>query len=319
MHSKWRYMLIAFGVLLLLLFFGPFLIPVPALEGTVPPVELADDDSRFVDIDGLDVHYKEQGEGEPALLLLHGFAASVYTWREVMGELGRYGRVVAYDRPAFGLTERPVDALQSTVYASDYQPKLVTRLMDTLGLEKVILIGNSAGGTVAMQTALAYPERVEALILVDPAVYTGQGMLAPVRLLLNTPQADHVGPLFVRRIQEWGYHFGRNAWHDPQGFTDEVWQAYTRPLQVENWDRALWQFTRSSGAADLVDRLDELTLPVLVITGDDDRIVPTEQSIRLADELPNAELVVIPECGHVPQEECPLAFMDAVDAFIKKL
>jgi pimeloyl-ACP methyl ester carboxylesterase len=227
--------------------------------------------------------------------------------------------VVAYDRPAFGLTERPVDDRQTAVYSSDYQPLLATRLMDSLGVEKAILIGNSAGGTVAMRTALAYPERVEALILVDPAIYTGQGMPAPVRLLINTPQADHLGPLFARQIQERGYDFGRMAWHDPQGFTDQVWAAYTRPLQVENWDRALWQFTRSSSSSNLVDHLDELTLPVLVITGDDDRIVPTEQSVRLAKELPNADLVVIPNCGHVPQEECPQAFLDAVDAFIKKL
>jgi pimeloyl-ACP methyl ester carboxylesterase len=319
MNRKWRYLLIGLGVFLLILLFGPFLVPVPALEGTVPPTELADTESRFVDVEGLDVHYKEQGEGEPALLLLHGFAASIYTWREVMDELSRYGRVIAYDRPAFGLTERPVDDRQTAVYSSDYQPLLATRLIDSLGVEKAILIGNSAGGTVAMRTALTYPERVEALILVDPAVYTGQGMPAPARLLLNTPQANHIGPLFVRRIQNWGYDFGRMAWHDPQGLTDEVWEAYTRPLQADNWDRALWQYTSSRSSINLVDHLDELTLPVLVITGDDDRIVPTEQSVRLAEELPNAELVVIPNCGHVPQEECPQAFIDAVDAFIKKL
>jgi pimeloyl-ACP methyl ester carboxylesterase len=312
------YLLIGLGALLLILFFGPLLVPVPALEDTVPPIELADADSRFVDIDGLTVHYKEHGAGEPAMLLLHGFAASTFTWREVMEPLGGHGRVVAYDRPAFGLTERPVENLNPNVYAPAYQPDLAVALMDTLGIDRAILVGNSAGGAVAMRTALAYPERVQALILVDPAVYTGQGMPAIGRLLANTPQGDHLGPLIARQIKNWGHDFGRMAWHNSEGFTDEIWQAYTRPLQAENWDRALWYLTAAGAPADLANQLDDLTLPVLVITGDDDRIVPEEQSIRLAGELPNSELVVIPNCGHVPQEECPEAFMAAVDAFLAK-
>jgi pimeloyl-ACP methyl ester carboxylesterase len=68
----------------------------------------------------------------------------------------------------------------------------------------------------------------------------------------------------------------------------------------------------------LIEQLEELDVPVLVITGDDDRIVPTEQSVRLAQELPRAELVVIPNCGHLPQEECPEAFLQAVEAFLAR-
>lgn len=323
MSKKWRLLLVMAGLLLLLLLVGPFLVPVPALEETVPPAALADEDSQFIDADGLSVHYKERGQGEPGLVLLHGFAASVFTWREVLDQLADYGRVVAYDRPAFGLTERPVGDLQPNVYAPDYQPQLVVGLMDKLGMEEAVLVGNSAGGAVAIQTALDHPQRVRALILVDPAVYTSPGAPAPLRPLLNTPQADHLGPLFARQIQDWGYEFGRMAWHDPSGFTDEVWEGYRKPLRADNWDRALWQFTASSGYTGLAERLDRLaalkTLPVLVITGENDRIVPPEDSIRLAGELPNAELVVIPNCGHVPQEECPAEFMAAVDAFLQEL
>lgn len=71
---------------------------------------------------------------------------------------------------------------------------------------------------------------------------------------------------------------------------------------MQDWDRALWAFTSASQASDLPGRLAGLELPVLIITGDDDRVVPTEQSIRLAGELPNADLVVLPACGHVPQK-----------------
>lgn len=81
----------------------------------------------------------------------------------------------------------------------------------------------------------------------------------------------------------------------------------------------MWEFTLASEVSDLPERLDELTLPVLVITGDDDRIVPTEESVRLADELPDAELIVIPNTGHLPQEESPALFLEAVLDFVNRL
>jgi pimeloyl-ACP methyl ester carboxylesterase len=113
-----------------------------------------------------------------------------------------------------------------------------------------------------------------------------------------------------------GENLANMAWHDPSKLTPEVWEGYRKPLRVENWDRALWEFTLASRDLDLADRLNEIGMPVLVVTGDDDRIVPTEESIRLAGELPDAGLAVIPACGHAPQEECPVEFLDAVRGFL---
>lgn len=314
-----RGLLIALGVLLVLLLVGPFLVPVPPLEGTVPPEELADPDSRFVEVNGITVHYKMAGSGRPAFLLLHGFAASTFSWREVMGPMAEWGTVVAFDRPGFGLTERPMPGEWTgrSPYSPEAQADLTVALMDALGIERAVLVGNSAGGTIALLTALTYPERVEALVLVDAAIYVGGGVPGWVRPLLNTPQMRHLGPLFARSIRDWGEDFGRSAWHDPSKLTPEIWEGYTRPLRAENWDRALWEVTRASHPLGLEKRLGEVRVPVLVITGDDDRIVPTEQSIRLAGEIPGAQLVVIPECGHVPQEECPGPFLEAVEAFLQ--
>ena len=98
----------------------------------------------------------------------------------------------------------------------------------------------------------------------------------------------------------------------------ESWQG-DLTTQTAGWDRALWEMTAASAPSGLPDRLKELGLPVLVITGDDDRIVPTEQSIKLAKELPNAQLVVVPACGHVPQEECPQAVLGAIETFLDGL
>ena len=298
---------------------GPFLVPVPPLEGTLPPEALADPDSQFIEINGLTVHVKTLGQGEPVFVLLHGFGASLYSWHAVMEPLSQYGTVIAYDRPAFGLTERPLTWEGQNPYGPEAQVALLIGLLDHFGVQQAILVGNSAGGTVAMQATLAYPERVSALVLVDPAVYGGGGAPAWMRPLLNTPQMRHLGPLFARQIQVRGPELISTAWHNPALLQPEIIEMYKKPLQVENWDKALWELTLASRSSGLAEHLGELTLPVLVITGDDDRIVPTANSIRLADELPNAGLVVIADAGHVPHEEHPAAFMEAVINFLSTL
>ena len=307
-----------FVIVLIVLLVGPFLIPVPPLENTVSAESLAEADSKFIEVNGIRVHYKQFGESEKTFILLHGFGASVFSWREVMEPLSQFGTVIAYDRPAFGLTERPMEWKGENPYSQDAQVELVIGLMDALGVEKATLVGNSAGGTVSMLAALKYPERIESLILVDPAVYAGGGAPAWIRPLLGTPQFDHIGPLFARQLQAQGTEFLKTAWHDPSKITTEIFEGYQKPLQVENWDRALWFLTVSSNESGLADKVKDFNLPILVITGDDDRIVPTEQSLRLADELPNAELAVIVQCGHVPHEECPGEFMQAVQDFLGK-
>lgn len=311
-----RIFLIVLGLLLVGLLIGPFLVPIPPLEGTQPPETLADPDSLFIPINGLKVHVKTQGEGEPVFILLHGFGASLYSWNAVMPALAEYGKVIAFDRPAFGLTERPLRWEGRNPYSPEAQVDLVIGLMDYFGVEKAILVGNSAGGTIAMQTALAHTNRVAALVLVDAAVYTGGGAPPWLRPLFATPQMRRLGPLFARQIQTRGMELLRLAWHDPSRIPAETIALYQKPLKVENWDKALWELTLASRQSDLPSRLPEIQMPSLVLTGDDDRIVPTADSLRLAEELPNARLAVIQNAGHVPHEEKPEEFLQAVEAFL---
>jgi pimeloyl-ACP methyl ester carboxylesterase len=125
--------------------------------------------------------------------------------------------------------------------------------------------------------------------------------------------------LIARQIQTRGPELIRLAWYDPTRIPEETLALYKKPLQAENWDRALWELTLASQESDLAERLNEFTMPVLVITGEADKIVPTEQSVRLAGELPDAQLVVIPQAGHVPHEEQPAAFLEAVKSFAQSL
>jgi pimeloyl-ACP methyl ester carboxylesterase len=298
---------------------GPFLIPVPPLKGTFPPRQLADDDSEFIEINGLDIHVKSMGQGEPVFVLLHGFAASLYSWRAVMEPLSQLGTVIAFDRPGFGLSEHPLTWHGQNPYSQEAQVELVTGLLDHFGVKNAILVGNSAGGTVSMQVALAHPERVSALILVDPAVYIGRRTPGWLHYLFDSPQMRHMGPLLSRQILKHGQDLIKLAWHDPSKLPVDMLEYYQKPFQVENWDKTLWEFTLASRPTGLTECLDEFTLPILVITGDDDRIVPTEDSIRLAGELPNASLEVIFQAGHIPHEEKPKEFIEAVTNFLYKL
>jgi pimeloyl-ACP methyl ester carboxylesterase len=301
-----------------LLLVGPFLVPVPPLSDTLPPEQLADPDSQFVEINGLTVHYKTMGQGEPIFVLLHGFGASLYSWHDVMEPLSLYGTIISFDRPAFGLTERPMTWEAENPYSSQASVDLLLGLLEHFNVQKVILVGNSAGGTVSMQFTLQHPERVKALILVDPAIYDGGGR-SWLRPFYKTPQMNHLGPLIVRSIQNNGIDMIKMAWYDPSKIKPETMTGYTKPLQADNWDRALWYFTAASQVSDLPGRLSEFTLPVLVITGDTDRIVPTANSVRLAGALPNAKLIIIPQAGHVPHEEQPVLFLQAVDEFLKTI
>lgn len=305
-------------VLVALALIVPLVIPIPPLQNTVPEEKLADADSQFIDLNGLRVHYKKMGAGEPAFVLLHGFASSTYSWDNVLSEFGTRGATVAYDRPAFGLTSRPLPGEWKTQnpYSPEANADLVIALMDAQGMDRAILVGNSAGGAVAMDVALRHPDRVEALILVDAAIYEGGGRPAWIAPVLNLPQMQRLGPWLVRSFADSGMELLRTAYHDTGKITPETIAAYRKPLRIDNWDAALWQFTTAANPRPLAARLAELKMPVLVITGDDDRVVPTANSVRLAQEIPNARLAVLENCGHLPQEECPQAFMQAVNAFV---
>ena len=316
--NKRKGFLVLVGGLSLLLF-GPYLIPVPPLTGVLPPEELADDDSQFIEINWQKVHVKKMGQGEPVFLLLHGFASSLYSWNAVMEPLSKQGTVIAFDRTGFGLSERPINWQGQNPYSAETQVELAVGLLDHFGVEKAILVGNSAGGTLAMQTALAYPERVSAMVLVDPAVYNGGGAPQWVQPILATPQMRRLGPLISRQILKRGQNLIKLAWYNPAKLSPETLDEYQKPFRVENWDKGLWEFTLASQPTGLIDRLNELTLPTLVITGDHDRIVPTKDSIKLASELPNATLEVISDAGHVPHEEQPQRFLEIVTSYLSTL
>ena len=319
MPFRIRVTLIVLAVLAAALLVLPLAWPVPKLEGTRPAREVAGPGATWIDAGALALHARLEGPPgaqPPGVAFLHGFGSSLASFGAVQDAFAEERRTVAWDRPGFGLTERVVGGWDRNPYAPEAQVGQVVLALDAAGIDRAVLVGHSAGGAIALEAALAHPERVVGLVLIGPAVYSGGGVPAWSRWALRTPQLERIGPLLMRRLGgETGVGLLRAAYADPERLRPEVLAAYRRATSVDDWDRALWEVVQASRAPSLAGRLDEVEVPVLVVTGAEDAIVPPEQSRRLAEALPNARLVTLPDCGHVPQEECAPELLAAIRAW----
>lgn len=310
-------MLIALASGILAFLIVPFLVPVET-TGTMTEREAAGAGARFVEVGGLSVHvetaaYTGDGADPPVIVLLHGFGASTFSWREVIEPVAALGDVVAYDRPAFGFTERPTDWEGENPYGVPGNLALLDAVLERFAdARDVILVGHSAGGLIAGEFARLHPDRIDALVLVAPAVLTTGGVPAWLAPVLAVPQIDRLGPLLVQGIASSGEQLLERSFVDPAAVTDAVRAGYRAPLTVIGWEAGLWRFTTAPRDNGLADGLDEVTVPTLLITGDADTVVPTADTERLATLMPAAEFVVIARTGHLPQEEAPEQFVAAL-------
>ena len=299
---------------------GPFFVPVAELDDLVPADEFIEADSKFIEVNHVNIHYKEAGVGDKTFILLHGFGGSTFSWREVMDDFAQLGHVIAYDRPAFGLTERPMpEDWVENPYGMKANVELLRGLLDEFEIEKAVLVGNSAGGGVSVAFALEYPERVESLILVDPGVGGGRGPQFPAWALplMWTPQMRHLGPLMMRDYQETLPNTIQREWYDSTKLTNEIKQEYLKLLKIENWDIAFYELTFAPAYPELRPLLPQLNVPVFIIAGQEDRLIRAFYFEAISTEIPNAELTLLPQCGHVPHEECPAQFMEAVTNYLE--
>jgi len=279
-------------------------------------------ESSFIEVNGFNVHYRLAGSGKPLVVLLHGSFLSLRSWRLVFDRLAENATVIAFDRPAFGQTSRPLPSKGTKVsYTPEAQCDLVIELMNKLGFGKAVLAGNSTGGTIAMLTALRHPESVEGVVLVDAMIYSGYAT-SEIPAIIK-PAMKAMGPLFSRvmklMITRLFDPLIRAMWHNKERLGNEVLDAFRRDLMVGDWARAFWELFSETHHLRLDERVKTMSHPSLVITGEDDNMVKKEESIRLAGELPYAELVIVPDCGHLPQEEKPEAFVLAVRKFLKRI
>jgi len=270
--------------------------------------------SRFVEVDGVRVHYQEAGErAAPAILLLHGFCASSLVWDNVILSIAAAGfRVVAPDLVGFGFTEKP----REWSYTIEAQARGVVRLMDALGVERATVAGSSYGGAVAAITALDDPERVERLVLVDAVSNNDVKSQMLLRVGMTPLLGDVIAPLILGSPRLMSLRMRQNYARANAHLMDDG-RAATQflPLSVVGTQRAVLKTLRRWDAVRVEREAHRIEQPTLLIWGEDDRDVPLANGERLHMLIPHSRLVVFCDCGHLPQEEHPAEFAGLVAGF----
>jgi pimeloyl-ACP methyl ester carboxylesterase len=263
---------------------------------------------RRVTVDGITTQYLEAGSGS-TLLLLHGHEQSATSWRWVIPALARTHHVLALSLPGHG------DTAQTRAYApgSDTAP-FVTHFLDALGVDRLHVVGHSAGGAVTLRLTLADPARVRTLVLVDSA-----GLGREVHPLLAVDTLPFVGELAILLSRLPGGNMGRTTmsaamlfaqpWRAPADFFSEQHDLGRRRGQLEASTataRALFDATGQRQI--LLDRLTAVAAPTLVVWGGCDYVLPAHQARTAVGLLPHGRLALLPDCGHLPHVEHPDRF-----------
>jgi pimeloyl-ACP methyl ester carboxylesterase len=279
-------------------------------------------ETTWARVDGLHVRCLAAGRGgAPPVLLLHGggFDAADFSYRYAIGPLSRLRPVLAFDWPGYGGSDTP-----NLQYDLAYYARFLERLMDSLEIRRVALVGTSMGGGAALSFALRSPDRVEKLVLVSSY---GLGKDVPYgRLgyfLVHAPLVAGMVYEILRRSRRslrWGL---RRIVCDPRVVSDELVDEARCLLNQPTSGRAFHSFRKSElrwGGlkTDLSGLLGELAAPTLLIHGDCDRVVPVAWAQRAHEHLPDSELRVLRGCGHWPPRECPEEFNRAVANFLAR-
>ena len=306
----------------------PFLIPVET-SGTKTYQEAAGSGANFAKALGIDVftdvtefdcQQDSDCDNPPVFILLHGFGANTFSYRLVTEPLSAYGDVIAYDRPGFGFTQRPTSWEGENPYGSLGNDLILDELIAEYASDReVFLVGHSAGGTQAAQYVVDNPGVVSGLILISPAILTTGGSPSGFNWIFSIPQLDHLGPLLVSSIASSGMDLLDRSWFDKSKITDEIKTGYRAPLDIIGWEEGFWEFNRAPRTFNVKDRLSEIKIPTVLITGDTDVVVATADTEALATMIEGSSLVVIPKSGHLAHEETPVETMRAIDDYWNSL
>ncbi len=297
-----RFLLIAGGLIvaalvaLVALFYKPDL-PLLALKA-----RYANADSRFVPIGPLTVHYRDVGPRDgPVLVLLHGANASLHTWQGWADRLKDKFRVISLDLPGYGLTGGYAEARPGDYHLVGYSAFL-ERFVEALQLDRFALGGNSLGGGVAWTFAARHPERVSKLILVDALAYPQPSPLGLPQRIADMPVIGDLLLYVAPRDQI--AQVLRSAYGDPAKVTDALIDRYRDLLRYDGNREAMLIRLRRPDKFDAAP-LATLGMPVLILWGGKDTWIEPSTAFRLQQDIPNAQLQIFAEAGHLPMEEIP--------------
>ena len=269
--------------------------------------------SQFIELMGMQVHLRDEGPRDDAepLLLLHGTSASLHTWEGWVADLKRTRRVISVDLPGFGLTGPFPDG----DYRIAHYTAFLDALLDRLQVPPVVVAGNSFGGQLAWELAVASPERVSRLILVDAAGYPRQSSSVPIgfRLAQVPALAPLMARLLPRRMIESSV---QNVYGDPTRVTDELVERYYQLTLRAGNRQALVQRFQQAPAGDSQALIRQVRQPTLILWGGRDGLIAPANAERFKADIAGSRLVIFEQLGHVPQEEDPALTLPVVQGFL---
>lgn len=248
-----------------------------------------------------------QGNGNPPIVLLHGFDSSVLEFRRLLPFLAVERETWAVDLLGFGFTERllevPItpEAIKTHLYY--FWKCAIARSM--------ILVGASMGGAAALDFTLTYPEAVAQLILVDSAGLANP----PIAGRFLVPPFDYWATEFLRNAKV-RQQISRAAYYNKDLATPDASLCAALHLKSPGWNRALATFTKSGGYGGYKNKLPQIQQPTLILWGENDRILGTKDALTFEQNIPNSQLVWIANCGHVPHLEQPQQVTEKILSFI---
>jgi pimeloyl-ACP methyl ester carboxylesterase len=260
--------------------------------------------SKFVEVDGMSIHYRDEGSG-PTLVLVHGTGSSLFTWDGWVKALSDRYRIVRLDTPGFGLTgPHPKGDYRLSTYA-----EVLDHFVQAIGIDRFAVAGNSLGGGIAWSYAVAHPEKVSALVLVDSMGYPHEGPTPVVFTLARMPvMPSLLAQLDPRRLVEQTL---KDCYGDPRKVTPALIDHYTQ-MSLRPGNRGAFSERVKTPYEDRTAALAGMKMPVLIMWGAKDGLIPVAHAERFRAAIPGAQLKIYEDLGHVPMEEdAPRTAQDA--------
>jgi len=272
--------------------------------------QYTDSASQFISVDGLEVHYKDEGSGFP-IVLLHGTSASLHTWDAWTEELIKDYRVIRMDLPAFGITGPNA----TNQYDLETYNRFLEQFLTQLKVDCFILAGNSLGGSIGWHYASDQQEQVQQLILLDPGGFPSEKERPLIFRLAKIPVVNqilkHITPrsLVKDNLKE--------VYFDESKISEALIDRYHQMI-LRKGSRTAFIERANLDWQDYTDRLSLIQAPTLIIWGENDLWIPVGNAVKFMDKLANSSLVVMKKTGHIPMEERPVESVAHALKFIKK-
>ncbi len=261
--------------------------------------------------------YIDEGRGGVPMVFLHGFSVNLACFAKIYPHFLKKHRVIGLDYPGYYLSEKKEQA-----YDIAFMARSVVELIEKLNLKKTVLVGSSMGGAIAVETALARPDLIGALVLAAPGGFSGRSVL--MSRIIGLQRAILPRDRIVRAMTK------RLAKRVPTFFADKNnpaidkiragYEAMKDRKDYPLWIMALVGMAQSLLAADLTNRARDITVPTLILWGDRDEVLPPAGAVKAKEAMGDwATVVMIPGAGHLPFIEATERFNAEADAFLTSL